>query len=188
MQTSILWTGREYYSLENCLVTTSAAGNEINSTIVGQYEGKIYTVNYHIKTNANWLPYHLKFMSTINNQQFNFQLEKTNDHIWILNNQHANAFDNCNYIDISITPFTNTLPINHLQLALNEEQQINVIYINIFEKEIKPLQQFYKRLSTETYLYKNIPNDFEATIKIDDAGFVTDYPYLFERTAIIKSN
>lgn len=188
MQTNILWTGREYYSLENCFVTTSDSGNEIRSTIVGEYQGQIYMVNYHIKTDMNWLPYHLNFISTINNKQFNFQLEKIENKFWILNNKQARSFINCNYIDISVTPFTNTLPINHLQLALNEEQQVNVIYINIFEKEVKPVQQFYKRLSTREYLYRNVPNDFEATIKIDDVGFVVDYPYLFKRKAIIKSN
>jgi hypothetical protein len=54
MQTNLLWTGREYYSLENCLVDESPAGTEINSTIVGKYEEKIYKVDYLIKTNQRW--------------------------------------------------------------------------------------------------------------------------------------
>ena len=54
MQTNILWTGREYYSLENCLVNVTDAGSEITSTIVGRYQEKIYRVEYRIKTNQNW--------------------------------------------------------------------------------------------------------------------------------------
>jgi len=54
MQTNILWTGREYYSLENCLVNTTHSGSEIDSTIIGKYDGKLYRVEYKIKTNQNW--------------------------------------------------------------------------------------------------------------------------------------
>jgi hypothetical protein len=54
MQTNILWPGREYHSLENCLVSTTGKGSEITSTIIGYYEGKIYRTEYFIKTNENW--------------------------------------------------------------------------------------------------------------------------------------
>ncbi len=54
MQTNLLWTGREYYSLENCLVKVEETGSEITSTIIGSYEGKIYKVEYRIQTNPNW--------------------------------------------------------------------------------------------------------------------------------------
>ncbi|RYF88723.1 MAG: hypothetical protein EOO00_10815 [Chitinophagaceae bacterium] len=33
------------------------------------------------------------------------------------------------------------------------------------------------------YHYENVPNDFKATIELDEEGFVTDYPALFIRTA-----
>lgn len=51
MQTSLLWTGIEYHSLENCIVDVSDTGTEINSTIIGYYKEKIYLVQYCIKTN-----------------------------------------------------------------------------------------------------------------------------------------
>lgn len=54
MQTNILWSGREYHSLENCLVTTTESGNEINSVIVSRYGHKIYRVEYRIQTNELW--------------------------------------------------------------------------------------------------------------------------------------
>ncbi len=54
MQTNLLWTGRECYSLENCLVKVTNAGSEITSTIIGHYQETIYKVEYLIKTNHNW--------------------------------------------------------------------------------------------------------------------------------------
>ena len=54
MQTNLLWAGREYHSIENCLVDTTNKGSEITSTIIGHYDNKIYQVEYRIKTNHNW--------------------------------------------------------------------------------------------------------------------------------------
>jgi hypothetical protein len=51
------------------------------------------------------------------------------------------------------------------------------------EDKITSLKQKYTRLSKDTYHYENIPNDFEAEIKVDENGFVIDYPQLFNRTA-----
>lgn len=61
-----------------------------------------------------------------------------------------------------------------------EQQQIQVLYIDLLEGRIVPVRQYYKRLGP-IYPYMNIPNDFEADIRVDDAGFVIDYPTLFGR-------
>jgi len=188
MQKSLLWTGREYYSLENCLIASTEIGHEINSTIVGHYQNKIYTANYFIQAGNDWLTNSLKLNYQVNNKQYRLELEHNANNEWILNNKSMNEFDDCLYVDISITPFTNTLPVNNLQLALNEQQKIKVIYINIFEQQVQVVEQMYKRLSNTKYLYQNVPNNFEAEIEFDEFGFVIDYPYLFERTAAIKFN
>jgi hypothetical protein len=54
MEHNILWTGREYYSLENCLVHIGTAGISIRSTIIGSYRESIYHVSYKIETNTDW--------------------------------------------------------------------------------------------------------------------------------------
>lgn len=38
-QINILWEGREYHSMENCLITAMELGWAINSVIVGIYKG-----------------------------------------------------------------------------------------------------------------------------------------------------
>lgn len=186
MQVNVLWTGREYYSLENCLVNFTTENIEISSTIVGYYQNKLYLAEYFIKTNNNWETFFVNIKYRINNIENKIQLEKDSNGNWLLNNDKEDKFKNCIDVDISITPFTNTLPINRLQLSQNTEQQIKVVYINIFEQEIKPVEQIYQRLSDTKYLYKNVPNDFEAEIEVDESGFVVDYPYLFVRTAASK--
>lgn len=188
MQRNILWTGREYNSLENCLVNTTHTGFEISSTIIGSYDGKIYKVEYQIQTNRNWETLYLELKSQHSNQREHLTLKSDAKGNWAINGKHANQFKGCLDVDIPLTPFTNTLPINRLKLSSNEERQISVIYLDLLEQQIQPVFQKYKRLSEMEYQYENVPNDFEAKIEVDGLGFVVNYPALFVRTAILKTN
>jgi hypothetical protein len=186
MQTNILWTGREYYSLENCLVTNTGSGSEISSVIVGKYNNLIYRVDYTIRTNQNWETVFTEISYRHNNASDHFVFEGDGKGNWSRNGAPAAGFAGCLDVDIPLTPFTNSLPINRLKLTDNEEREIQVIYIDLLETEIKLVRQKYTRLSKAEYHYENIPNDFEAKITVDESGFVIDYPSLFVQAASVK--
>jgi hypothetical protein len=188
MQTNLLWTGREYYSLENCLVSTSETGSEITSTIIGRYDSKIYKVDYRIITNPNWETVSVEINSRHSNQIQLLKFEGDGKGNWTSNGNPADHLKGCIDVDIPLTPFTNTLPVNRLKLNLNQEKEIQVVYIDLLEQQINPVRQKYTRVSATEYYYENVPNDFEAKIQVDDAGFVVDYPLLFVRTAALKTN
>ena len=184
MQTNLLWTGQEYRSSENCIIKTNATANDIRSVIIGKYEENIFDVSYQIKTHQNWETVFLELHSRIGNQSQHIQLESDGKSNWKMDGKKATQFDGCIDIDISLTPLTNTLPINRLQLKPGEEQQIRVIYIDVLAQQIKPVLQKYIRLSGRVYRYENVPNDFEAKISVDEQGFVVDYPPLFVSTKV----
>jgi len=188
MQTNILWTGRECYSLENCLVETRATGSTISSTIVGCYEEKIYKVVYRIVTNQNWETVYLEINCQHNSKIQVIKFEGDGKGNWMNNGKQANKFKGCIDVDIPLTPFTNTLPIRRLGLSQGQAQEIRVIYFNLLEQEIKMVRQRYTCLSNDEFHYENVPNDFEATIQVDESGLVIDYPGLFVRTKTLKTN
>jgi len=188
MQTNILWTGRAYYSLENCLIDTTDTGTEVNSVVVGGYEGQIYRVEYQIRTNTHWetLWVDIKYHHSNRREHLVFECEGKGH--WKMNGRQAEEFDQCVDIDISLTPFTNTLPVNRLVLRHGESRKIRVIYFDILQQKVLPVFQEYTRLSNTTYKYENVPNDFEAIITVDERGFVVDYPALFQRTTLLDTN
>jgi uncharacterized protein len=188
MQTNILWKGREYESLENCLVTISNEGSDIRSTIVGHYESTIYQVNYLIKTNALWETISVEIQARHSGQTQTIKFESDGKGRWKDNGKSLPQFDGCIEIDIPLTPFTNTLPINRLKLDVNQTELIRVIYMDLLAGEIKPVHQKYTRVSPFAYHYENVPNDFEANILVDELGLVVDYPTLFERLAESKTS
>jgi hypothetical protein len=188
MQRNILWAGREYHSLENCLVNATQTGFEVNSTIIGEYDRKIYKVEYRIRTNRNWETVLLEIKSQHSSHREHLILKSDTKGNWTANGRQANQFNGCIDVDIPLTPFTNTLPINRLRLVPKEERQISVIYLDLLKHQVKPVYQKYTRLSRTEFQYENVPNDFEAKIEVDELGLVVDYPALFVRTAMLETN
>jgi hypothetical protein len=149
--------------------------------IVGVAEEKIFKVEYILKTNQHWQTISVEIKSRIGNTIQTLSYQSDGKGNWQANGRILSQFNGCIDVDIPLTPFTNTLPINRLKLQKNEEQQIRVIYLDLLNEEIKPVTQKYTKLSDTQYKYENVPNDFEAVISVDDLGFIVDYPILFER-------
>lgn len=63
-----------------------------------------------------------------------------------------------------------------------------MIYCDLLEGQLRHVRQRYTCLSNTEYHYENVPNDFEATIQVDDLGLVVDYPLLFVRTAALETS
>ena len=81
-----------------------------------------------------------------------------------------------------------SLAIKRLKLRNGDEREITVIYLDLLAGHIVPVSQKYIRLSDSKYHYKNVPNDFEAEIEVDEFGLVANYPGLFVRTAKLESH
>jgi len=185
MQNNILWSGIEYYSLENCIVETTPDSVMINSIIIGLYNETIYRVRYDIVLDNDWSTNSCIIEARINNQFKKIELVKDRGS-WFLNGKIHPEFDGCSDVDIPLTPLTNSLPINRLKLNVGDEAKVDIIYIDLLEDAIKHVKQQYRRIKSDIFKYENIPNDFEAEIKLDSAGFVIDYPQLFKRKIRIQ--
>ncbi|RYC71713.1 MULTISPECIES: putative glycolipid-binding domain-containing protein [Spirosoma] len=183
MQTTLLWAGLEHPSLEHCLITASATGFEIHSVIVGLADLGPYRVDYTITTDAYWQTTDCQLLMQLDTQTRQLHLRRDGNGNWLANNEKMTAWRGCTDVDISLTPFTNTLPINRLRLADGQAERIHVVYIDVLAQQTAAVHQRYTRRSATAYQYENVPNDFEATITVDGAGLVVDYPGLFTRHA-----
>jgi hypothetical protein len=187
MQKNILWTGIAYHSLENGILTITDNGSEINSSIIGAYAGELYKIEYRIRTNQYWETTFFEITSQLYNTVERTAFRREGKESWYVNGQPEEKFNGCIDIDISLTPFTNTLPINRLKLSEKESEQVKVLYVDVLGRKMMPVQQKYTRLSPTDYKYENVPNDFESVIAVDDLGLVVEYPGLFKRTYIAES-
>jgi uncharacterized protein len=186
MKTNLFWKAKQYPSLENCIVEQVDSGWTISSIITGIEESKIFRVEYQVLVDQAWHTEAVSIKTEINAAPETFRYRSDRRGNWQFNGRSDDLFKGCIDVDLPLTPFTNTLPINRLKLKDNESQVIRVLYVDLINQEIKPLTQKYTRLSALSYKYENVPNDFEAIVTVDECGFVVDYPGLFERIAIRK--
>jgi hypothetical protein len=92
--------------------------------------------------------------------------------------QLAGAID----IDISITPFTNTLPIRRLRLETGQAEDILAVYLQLPGLSVTTDRQRYTCLElNRRYRYESLDSDFTREIEVDAHGLVVTYPGLFRR-------
>src|SRR5829696_6757114 len=93
--------------------------------------------------------------------------------------------DGCIDVDISATPFTNTLPIRRLGFEPGQSEELTVAYIRVPELLIGPERQRYgcleARVDDGLYRFEALPSGFTAELPVDADGLVLDYPGLFRR-------
>lgn len=181
MQQDIHWKSEYYHTSEHCRLSRLADRLEIQSHITGRYENTDIDLRYTLLTDLQWQVRSFTVNSRLNAVTTIITGAKTNTGSWLINGRPDPALDTCIDIDISLTPFTNSLPINRLSFIFGQPQQINVVYINILAGQVLHKQQQYTFLSPARYHFATIPNDFEAVITTDANGLVTDYPGLFTR-------
>ncbi len=94
------------------------------------------------------------------------------------------ALDGCIDVDLTASCFTNTIPIRRLGERLRQRQTIEVAYIRIPAMTVEKQEQAYTMAGApDRYRYEGVASHFEAMLKVDADGFVTDYPQLFKRIA-----
>lgn len=179
MEKKRTWLGIDSISVEHFTNIEKEGSFHCKGELVGNKNNRIYGVEYQVVTTSNWETRFFDIRCQEGHRYFQLSGHKLNDQ-WIIDEQEYPHFKECLDIDIALTPFTNTLPINRLNMAIGESKIIPVLYINPLEENFTLVQQEYTKLSENTYHYKNIWSDFEATITLDAEGFVTEYPGLFK--------
>jgi len=93
-------------------------------------------------------------------------------------------FAGCLDVDITATPFTNTLVINRLQMQAGQQADVAMVYVEAPELKITRTRQRYRCLGRDArggrVIFDNLEG-FSAELPIDADGLVLDYPQLFRR-------
>ena len=86
-------------------------------------------------------------------------------------------------VDLSISPFTNTLPIRRLGLEAGASAEITTAWVRFPDLAVLPDGQRYTCLEPLCrYRYEALDSDFTRDLEVDGDGLVTRYPGLFRRS------
>ncbi|ANC77348.1 putative glycolipid-binding domain-containing protein [Fictibacillus phosphorivorans] len=170
-------SGSEYLELSYVDKTIRA-----ESTVLFLEEGVPQKVTYSVKFDSNWVVKDLYIMNHTLNKTLS--LSSKEDGCWFDNNGlEIHSLRGAIDIDISCTPFTNSLPINRLTWTADKPTVFQMVYVSANDLSFKKVKQMYTLIHDEenrTFHYKS--GSFESPIIVDKDGFVIEYPKLFKRS------
>jgi hypothetical protein len=169
------WVGEA--SAENTVATMSADGCRAEGVIETRGD-EAATVRYSIDTDASWATRVVRVAT----DEVSLVLFADGRGNWTEGDGRvlgrlSGAVD----VDLSGTPFTNTLPIWRLGLGIGESADIVTALVDLPGLTVEADPQRYTRLDQRSYRYESRDSDFVRDITVDDAGFVVDYPGMFRR-------
>ncbi|HEY0605341.1 MAG TPA: putative glycolipid-binding domain-containing protein [Herpetosiphonaceae bacterium] len=181
----IVWHRAEEPGIEHLYLREDSEHVSADGMIVGMIDGQLFRLRYEVQCDATY-----QFQS-VNVQmlqpfQQTLTLERADDGIWRDGDQNvlhdlAGAYD----IDLSASPFTNTLSIRRLNLQLDQPTEILVAFIELPAFTVRPERQRYTLTHASSeyniYHFEHLSTGYTEDIRVDAAGFVIDYPGLFQR-------
>jgi hypothetical protein len=178
---TVRWRPIEGEGLEHVTVLRRGEAIVATGVVIGARDGASYGARYEIGCDAAWRVRRLDLTFTDGRAM---NLVSDGHGHWRDGDGHPlSAFDGCIDIDLSGSPFTNTLPIRRLDLA-PEEGTVALEMVYIPFQSLAPIRdgQLYRCLEPDRrFRYEAADGSFSAEILVDRDGLVERYPPLFER-------
>ena len=175
---NLLLNGRDY-----CCLWHTAEGWLLKGTVVGVLKDqRPMLASYEIHCDENWLTHRVQVERTIGSDVKTLSLTVESRGTWRSSGQELPGVRGCDYVDLALTPASNTLPIMRLNLQVGGSESVIAAWVKFPDLTVQPLSQRYTRLAKDTYRYES-NTGFSAEIVVDDLGLVTTYPGGWERVA-----
>jgi hypothetical protein len=183
-----MWSPWDGPGLEHLRLYRQNEGIVADSLIIGVEEQRPFRARYEIHCTSNWelcavhvslLSESLPSLHLLTDGTGNWAIER---------GETLPSLQGCLDVDISVTPFTNTLPIRRLALQPGTSATLKMVYIAVPQMLVKVTQQRYTCLeATPTgrrYRFESLEDGvsvFTADLPVDQDQLVLDYPELFRR-------
>jgi hypothetical protein len=172
-------------SFELCQFRRSNDAIHLSGTILAAHENRPLEVTYQILCDLAWRSREVTIRQSQGFEQSEIKLA-VNAQSWSeADRGRLSEIADCVDVDIELTPATNALPINRLNLGIGGSGEIQAAWIRLPSLTIVRAHQRYQRLSEKRYRYTSIASGFQAEIEVDGFGFPIRYGNIWERIAAV---
>ncbi len=188
MERQIMWASHEEPGLEYLHLLQLPDSIVADSIILGVHEQKPFRIYYEIHCTTQWR-LQAVHVNLLNGPAQSLHLFVDDEGIWTTEGgEIISSLQGCLDVDISATPFTNTLPIRRLALQPRSVATLSMAYIALPQMHVEATEQRYTCLDVAPaggrYLFESLQDgivSFSAELPVDEDGLVLDYPRLFRR-------
>lgn len=177
---TILWRGLDLRGHEACRLYGLDNEWRLEGTAVFSHERRPCRLSYLITCDSSWNTLSGMVSGWVGNNLVNIELSVDEHRHWTMNGAPQAQVDGCVDLDLNFSPSTNLLPIRRLDLEVGQSAEVKAAWLKFPSFELEPFSQVYTRVDEATYRYSSRDGDFVADLTVDDVGFPTVYPGLWE--------
>lgn len=179
--TKLVWKGLENATLEHCTIIRSPGNILVQSKIEGAVNNVHTVVEYELQLTNAWIVYAVELKMNRAESEQSVKLIHNKSGEWSDSALHIlPQLEDCIDLDISVTPFTNTLPVKRLCFKPGESRELKMVYIDLPSFELKMSRQRYTWLGNNRFIYEGMDTGYKNEITFNPDSFVIQYPGLFE--------
>ena len=185
VEREVMWVPWEGPGLEQLRLMASGTGVVADGLVMGVEGGRPFRIGYEIRCDGRWRVREVRVAAPDSGPPV-LELLADGEGRWKRRSgEPVPELDGCIDVDISATPFTNTVSIRRLGLKPGESEELTVTYLRVPEMLVGPERQRYDCLEARAdrgrYRFEALPGGFSAELPVDADGLVIDYPGLFRR-------
>lgn len=190
MDRTVMWMQWNNLGMEQLHLKNNRANIAADGVVVGIKEGRPFRAHYQIDADQDWQVRQLK-IQLLHPEGKTLSLQSDGEGRWWKERETqdertpVSALEGCVDVDLSATPFTNTLAIRRLSLQPGDTCNLSVVYVAIPEMEVRSVPQRYTCLEINSqggiYKYEGLLRNFSVELLVDRDGLVIEYPKAFRR-------
>jgi hypothetical protein len=174
------WQDWDGNGLEHLVLQDRGNGFTAESSVIGEADGERFAVQYTVVCDRDWRTALFEVNVVGSGRSVLFTGDGAGN--WQDGARRLPELNGAIDVDITATPFTNTLPIRRLGLEAGQSAEIVVAYIDVPSLTVTADRQRYTCLEPmRRYGFESQDGDFVREIEVDEHGLVVFYPGLFKR-------
>ncbi len=173
---SILWRRLDRPGHESARLSKCGAGWRLEGTAVFAHERRPCRLDYQVACDAAWQTLWGKVEGWVGEKVVEIEVSVDPRRRWRLDGEERPEVEGCADLDLNFSPSTNLLPIRRLGLATGQDAEVRAAWLRFPSFTLEPLNQYYTRIGEAIYRYESAGGRFPAELKVNEEGFVTEYP------------
>lgn len=181
---TILWRRLDLPGLECARLSARTSAWQLTGTAVFAHDRRPCRLDYGVVCDAAWRTASVRVTGWVGPQPVSVDIVVDPPGVWRLDGATCDAVAGCVDVDLSFSPATNVLPIRRLDLPVGRFADVRAAWLRFPQFTLEPLNQRYHRIRPLTYRYESGGGAFATDLQVNAAGFVTEYPGLWETEGI----
>ena len=152
----------------------------LNGSAVFVDDGQPCRLDYLLECDSDWHTLSGKVTGWVGDTIIEVETSVDSNHRWLLNGEPCPEVEGCIDLDLNFSPSTNLLPIRRLNLEVGQDATVRAAWLRFPSFKLELLDQLYRRTESWSYRYESAGGSFVANLEVNDVGFVTHYPNLWQ--------